>query len=76
MQLIVHGAGVPELPLRLLNLLAQQGAIVERAALELVGGDYRIRLEIAPAGRGALIVEKIRAMVLVAEVSVAEFASV
>ncbi|RYD59784.1 MAG: hypothetical protein EOP60_01345 [Sphingomonadales bacterium] len=67
MRLSVEGAASPELPLRLLNLLAQQGAVVEHAVLTLEEGGYRILLGIAPvaAERGALIVEKIRAMVLV-----------
>ena len=67
MRLSVEGAGSPELPLRLLNLLAQNGALVEHAVLELQDGGYRIVLETMPvaAERGALIVEKIRAMVLV-----------
>ncbi len=67
MKLSVHGAGSPELPLRVLGLLAQQDAIVERAALELRDGCYRIALDTAPvaADRSALILAKIRAMVLV-----------
>jgi hypothetical protein len=67
MRLSVEGAGSPELPLRLLNLLAQHGATLEHAVLKLDGDGYRIVLGTAPmaAERGALIVEKIRAMVLV-----------
>lgn len=67
MRLSVHGAGSPELPLRVLGLLAQHDAVVERASLELCDGDYRISIHTAPVAgeRGALIVAKIRAMVLV-----------
>lgn len=67
MHLTVHGAGSPELPLRVLGLLAQHGAVVERALLELSDKGYRIRLDTAPVApeRGALILAKIRAMVLV-----------
>jgi hypothetical protein len=67
MWLAVEGAGSPELPLRLLNLLAQHDAVVEHAVLELAEGVYRMRVDTAPiaAGRSALIIDKIRAMVLV-----------
>jgi hypothetical protein len=67
MRLCIEGAGSPELPLRVLGLLAQQDAIVEHAVLELKDGDYRMQLETIPlpAERGALILAKIRAMVLV-----------
>ena len=72
MRLSVEGAGSPELPLRLLNLLAQHDTVVEHAVLTLEDDGYRIRLDTAPvaAARGELIVEKIRAMVLVRAVSV------
>ena len=74
MRLSVHGAGSPELPLRVLGLLAQHGAVVERASLELRDGDYRISLDTAPltAERGALLLAKIRAMVLVSAAEVIE----
>lgn len=67
MRLSVHGAGSPELPLRVLGLLAQHGATVEHAVLELGDDGYRLRLDTRPvvAERGALILDKIRAMVLV-----------
>ena len=67
MRLSVHGAGSPELPLRVLGLLAQHDAVVEHASLELRDGDYRLALATAPVApeRGALILAKIRAMVLV-----------
>jgi hypothetical protein len=66
-RLSVHGAGSPDLPLRVLGLLAQHDAVVEHASLELREGDYRLSLDTAPlpAERGALILAKIRAMVLV-----------
>ena len=67
MRLSVEGAGSPELPLRVLGLLAQHDAMVERASLELSDDGYRIRVDTAPiaAERAALILAKIRAMVLV-----------
>lgn len=67
MRLSVLGAASPELPLRVLNLLAQHGAVVDRALIELDDDSYRLLLDIRPmdAERGALVVEKIRAMVLV-----------
>ena len=74
MRLSVEGVGSPELPLRLLNLLAQHGVVVVHAVMALDDDGYRIRLDMAPvtAARGELIVEKIRAMVLVRAVSVLE----
>lgn len=55
------------MPLRVLNLLAQNNVVVERAALDLDEHGYRIRLETGPvpAARCERIVENIRAMVLV-----------
>lgn len=69
MRLSVLGAASPELPLRVLNLLAQHGAVVDRALIELDGDGYRLLLDIRPmdAERGAVVVEKIRAMILVVE---------
>ena len=64
MRLIVQGEGSLELPMRLLNLLAQQGAVVTGAAITLIDGDYRVEVD-ACAKRAELIAEKARAMVLV-----------
>ena len=52
------------MPLRVLNLLAQQGALIEHAELELAKGEYHFALH-ATTDRAAVICEKIRAMVLV-----------
>lgn len=64
LQLLVRGAGSPDLPLRLLNLLVQQGAVVTKAEIELLDGDYHVSVY-CNSERSAIILEKIRAMVLV-----------
>ena len=74
MRLYVQGAGSPELPLRLLNLLAQHGAFPEHVTMDRDECGYTITVNTAPMTkeRDTLIVEKVRAMVLVKNVVVLE----
>ena len=67
MRFSVHGAGSPELPLRVLGLLAQHSAVVEHAIFTLGSGGYEIMVDATPltVERGELLLAKIRAMVLV-----------
>jgi hypothetical protein len=68
MRLDVRGAASAELPLRVLNLLAQNGVVPERFSVERSGDDYELSVEACsvPGARAELILEKIRSMVLVA----------
>jgi len=73
MQLTIKGAASAELPLRVLGLLAQHGVQVESAQIALDGEHYDVAISAVPLGceREALIVEKLRSMVLVRAASAA-----
>tara|TARA_R110000787_G_scaffold77895_7_gene170944 strand:- start:775 stop:1011 length:237 start_codon:yes stop_codon:yes gene_type:complete len=72
MRLYVQGTGSLEFPLRLLNLLAQQGAVVEHVTMDIADCGYGVLVNTIamPPERNTLIVEKIRSMVLVSNVVV------
>lgn len=65
---VVEGAASPDLPLRILNLFAQQAIVLD--AVEVVREDDRHRIRLAgdlPVDRARIILEKIRTLVLVDE---------
>lgn len=64
---VVRGASLLDMPLRVLDLLARQGAAVSRVFVDKEGDDYRVLVEASTPAAG-LIVEKIRSMVLVSSV--------
>ncbi|MEG3181327.1 hypothetical protein [Sphingomonas sp. LT1P40] len=70
MRLSITGAESPELALRVLNLLAQQGVVVERALIERDDGGCRMLLDTIPVAMALAerIVDKLRSMVLVSAV--------
>lgn len=70
MRLSIIGASSPELALRVLNLLAQQDVVLDRAVIERCGDECRITIRTAPlsSALGERIIAKIRAMVLVRSV--------
>lgn len=71
MNLSIRGVASPELPLRVLNLLMQHGITPHHVVIELQGGEYHLRVD-APmtSERGELVVAKLRAMVLVRDVTI------
>ena len=74
MRLYVQGTDSPEFPLRLLNLLALQGAVVEHVTMDMADSGYDVLVNTIamPPERNTLVVEKIRSMVLVSNVVVLE----
>lgn len=70
MRVLVTGAATLDLPLRVLNLLEMQGTVVDRFVAERRGDMYYIRIDASALanGREPLVVEKLRAMVLVTDV--------
>lgn len=71
MRLSIRGEGSLDLPLRILNLFAQQGVACDQASFVLEAESYRILIDApAPGERHELIVDKLRSMVLVSEVEV------
>jgi hypothetical protein len=63
---LVIGLASPDLPLRILNLFAQQAIVLD--AVEVVRDDDLHRIRVTgelPAERAAIILEKIRMLVLV-----------
>ena len=63
----VEGAASPDLPLRILNLFAQQDLAYDRVAIARDADRYAISVDHhdLPAERADVILEKMRAMVLV-----------
>jgi hypothetical protein len=63
----VEGDFHPELPMRVLNLLAQRSLACETAAIVRVGDRYRIGVAVAglSADQTDILVAKMRALVLV-----------
>lgn len=66
----VQGEFTPQLPLRIFNLFAQQDILVTDFRAVLFGGNYIVTVDVADVReqRCELMVEKIRAMVLVESV--------
>lgn len=64
---LIRGAGSLDMPLRVLDLMALQGAAVFRAAIQKDGDEYCVSVD-ACVGRPQLILEKIRSMTLVSSV--------
>ncbi len=63
---VVEGVASPDLPLRILNLFAQQAIVLD--TMEVVREDDRHRIRLAgdlPIDRARVILEKIRTLVLV-----------
>ncbi len=63
---VVEGVASPDLPLRILNLFAQQAIVLD--TMEVVRDDDRHRIRLAgdlPVDRARIILEKIKMMVLV-----------
>ncbi len=63
---VVEGVASPDLPLRILNLFAQQAIVLDTMAV--VREDDRHRISLAgdlPIDRARIILEKIRTLVLV-----------
>ena len=65
---LVHGAATADLPLRILNMFAQQDIAVDSCEIMRANGGYRIHIAVGALQqqRAVVIVEKIRVMVLVA----------
>lgn len=63
----VEGDFHPELPLRVLNLLAQRSIACETAKVARIGDRYRIGVAVAGLSEDqvAILVEKMRALILV-----------
>lgn len=64
---VITGIASPDLPLRVLNLFAQQDLTFDRVAIDRVADRYTIAVEhhaLAPE-RAAIIAAKMQAMVLV-----------
>lgn len=64
---LVTGAASPDLPLRVLNLFAQQDLAFDHVQVSRAEDAYRIAVEIAdlPPARAEVMLHKMRAMVLV-----------
>lgn len=63
----VEGEFHPELPMRLLNLLAQRSLACENAQIARIGDRYQIGLAVAglTGDEVSILIEKMRALVLV-----------
>lgn len=70
---VVEGVASPDLPLRILNLFAQQAIVLD--TMEIVREDDRHRIRLAgdlSVDRARIILEKIRMMVLVDDAQLVE----
>lgn len=76
MRISIVGHESAELPLRVLNLLAQQGIDLDQVIIEREKGQCRIRLDARPVETALRkrIIEKIGSMVLVRAVEILETA--
>ena len=70
---LVEGVASPDLPLRILNLFAQQAIVLDTMAVVREDDRHRIRLAgNLPVDRARIILEKIRVMVLVDDAQLVE----
>ena len=66
---LIRGAAATDVPLRVLNLFAQQDLRIDHAAIRSDQGSYRISIALTnlASHRALAILEKIRAIVFVEE---------